>query len=88
MWLKKAYLDTALIITDKQIKVNDKHKIEWHMVNNFYIKTIAWDDGDEETLIINTKKRDFKFDLADLVIDKERLNRWIKFYKQVKGKSG
>lgn len=58
------------------------------MVNNFYIKTIAWDDGDEETLIINTKKRDFKFDLADLVIDKERLNRWIKFYKQVKGKSG
>jgi len=81
-WLKKAFLETALIITDKQIKINDKHTIEWHTVDNFYIKTIVWDDGNQETLIINTKKRDFKFDLAEVDIDKERLNRWIKFYKQ------
>ncbi len=87
LWLKKAYLDTALIITDNGIKINDKHNIEWHTVDNFFIKTTVVDDGEIETLIINTEKGDFKFDLDDLNIDKERLNRWIKFHKQSQRKS-
>lgn len=92
MWLviailliKKAYLDTALIITNTGFKINDKYKVEWHHVGDFYIKTIVVEDGEFERLFINTERGNFKFDLDDLVVDKERLNRWIKFYKQIKG---
>lgn len=84
LWIKKAYLDTALKITDNGIKINDKHNVEWHHIVDFYIKTIVVEDGEFERLFINTEIGNFKFDLDDLDVDKERLNRWLKFYKQRK----
>jgi hypothetical protein len=82
VWLRKAYYDTALIITDTGMKINEKYNIQWTYIDNFFIKTVVVDGQDAQKLIIKSKIKNFKFHMDDLDVDKERLNRWIQFYKQ------
>jgi hypothetical protein len=85
--IKKAYFNTALIITVSGIKINDKHIIGWNLIENFSIKTVIVDGTEAEKLIINSRSKNFTFDMGDLNIDKEALNSWIKFYKQIQKKN-
>lgn len=67
--------------------INDRHNIKWSHVENFFVKTIVTEDGKAERLIINSTNKDFKFDIEDIYVDKERLNRWIQFYNERQTKS-
>jgi hypothetical protein len=80
-WIKKAYKDKALVITDFGIKIHDKDNIKWKNIINFFIKTIVDDVSKGEILVIKTDIRNFEFEMRDLNVDRERLDRWIKFYK-------
>jgi hypothetical protein len=65
LWIKKACLNTALIITDTKVIINDKYKVEWPQIGDFYINTIVAEDGKFERLFINTEKGNFNFNLDD-----------------------
>ncbi|MCZ8217578.1 MAG: hypothetical protein O9262_15140 [Cyclobacteriaceae bacterium] len=82
LWLRKAFLKTALIITDAGLKVNDKINIQWNQVYRFYIKTSTVDGQDAERIIINSDVKDFDLAMEDLDFDREGLNRWIRYYNQ------
>lgn len=82
LWIKKAFIDTALIITNVGVKINSKQIIEWDHITKFLTKTIVIDGDEVERIMINAGNKHFQFDMEDLEVDKERLIRWIAFFKQ------
>ena len=84
LMIRKALTPMALLITDKGVKVKNNNDIHWDSVTKFYVKKTSSDGFEEEELMIETKEKDYKFDLADLEVERARLDRWITFYRRRK----
>lgn len=80
-WIKKSRIETAFVIDEYGINVHDGPIIPWNAIEDLFIKITNTSDGVSERVVIETKNKTYKFYLDELIVDRQKLDRWVTYYR-------